>query len=416
VTCVCAAVVFAVVPLRPFWLDEALQLVGTRPGNTMRQVIEYVPENPGSGPLGYIVQHVFIELLGLNRWSARLPSALFAIGTCIVTIALARRLGVERPWLAGAILIALPLMLRYSAEGRPYTQATFIAVLATLLFLRLADAPRAALLAAYAILLIAGVYTHPFTVLVAGGHVVYALLGRQSRLAAAIVAIAVAAAVSYVPWIVYARSGWQHTMITSNFQFAADWKTPLRVFREISGAGYWGSGLLLGLAVCGALTLARRSSALLSGIIAATFIGGVIADAAAGYFIAIRQFICVLPAAAILAAARAPTAIVAALLAVCAIGNLKYFTSAREDWESAAAAIESQLTPSRCLLVEPERELVVYSALRPSLRKAKCGAPAPEITLAVSPYRDPQPLRLPAGYTVRSERAVGGTRILLLSR
>jgi 4-amino-4-deoxy-L-arabinose transferase-like glycosyltransferase len=417
VTCVCAALVLAVVPLRPFWLDEVLQLVGTRPEKSLAEVIAYVPENPGSGPLGYIVQHAFLAALGVNRWSARLPSALFAIATCAATIALARRIGLAHAWLAGAILVALPLMLRYAAEARPYTQATFLAVAATLLVLSLgAGSPRPAALGGYAALLIAGVYTHPFTVLVAGGHILWAAAERRWRLATILAIIAALAASSYIPWIVYARAGWQQTMIDSHFRFAADWKTPLRLFREISGAGYWGSGLLLLLALRGASAVSRPIVALLAGAIGAVLIGGVIADRIAGYFIAVRQFIGALPPFAILAASRPHVCLVAALFAVCSMANWKYFTSATEDWESAAAAVEAELGPSRCLIVEPLREARVYAALRPALSKALCSSPAREFVMAVSPYRDHVPVVLPAGYQIRSERHVGGTRILVLSR
>jgi hypothetical protein len=385
-TCVCAALIAIVVPLRPFWLDEVLQLVATRPEHSLAEVVGYVPENPGSAPLGYLIQHAFLKVFGVSRSSARLSAALFGIASCVATLVLARRLGVAKPWLAALMLCSLPLSLRYSAEARPYSQAVFIATAATVLFLRLADAPAPRRFAAYAATLVAGVYTLPFTVLVAGGHILWAAVARRWHLAACAGVAAVGAAASFVPWMIYAASEWKYTMVVSNFHFAADWKTPLMLVREISGAGYWGAGLLLALAALGIRTLSRQIVALLGGILTASLAGGVIADAALGYFVAVRQFICVLPALAILGAVRPAPLLVAALLAISAWKNWQYFTHATEDWESASAAIQAELHPGRCLTVEPARELRVYAALAPALSAARCDALAPEMEVAASPY------------------------------
>jgi uncharacterized membrane protein len=115
------------------WLDEVLQLIGTRPERTLSEVIAYVPENPGSAPLGYLVQHAVLNLFGVSRWATRLPAALFAIASCIGTIVLARRVGARYPWLAGIIICSLPLTLRYATEGRPYSQAVFPSLPCTLI-------------------------------------------------------------------------------------------------------------------------------------------------------------------------------------------------------------------------------------------------------------------------------------------
>ena len=40
----------------------------------------YVPQNPGGVPLGYLVQHAFLEAGGISRWTARLSSVLCAGG------------------------------------------------------------------------------------------------------------------------------------------------------------------------------------------------------------------------------------------------------------------------------------------------------------------------------------------------
>jgi 4-amino-4-deoxy-L-arabinose transferase-like glycosyltransferase len=416
VTCVCVALVALAVPVRPFWLDEVLQLVATRPEYSTTEVIARVSENPGSAPLGYLVQHLSLNLLGVSRWSARLPAALFAAASCVATLHLARRLGVSKAWLAALILCCLPLSLRYAAEARPYSQAVFISTAATVLFLRLAERSTPWRWTAYVATLVAGVYTLPFTVLVAGGHVLWAASARRWRLAASAGIAAFGAAAAFLPWMVYAREGWKETMVVSRFEFVADWRTPFMLVREISGAGYVGAGLLLVLAVTGIRSLPKKTVALLAGSVAASFAGGLLADAALGYFVAVRQFICVLPALAILAARRPVPVLVASLLALSAWKNWQYFTHATEDWESATVAIQSELHSGRCLLVQPERELRVYAALAPLLSLARCTGLAPEMVVAVSPYGDHNGLAVLPSYTVTSERSVGGTRLLIIRR
>ncbi|HET8549274.1 MAG TPA: glycosyltransferase family 39 protein [Bryobacteraceae bacterium] len=414
--CASTAIIAAVLPLRPFWLDEVLQLVGTRPERTLSQVVGYVPENPGSAPLGYVVQHVFLRWFGVSRWSARLPSALFALASCFATITLARRAALRHAWLAGLLFCCLPLTLRYAAEARPYSQAVFLSVAATLVFLGMPDSPRRRALVAYAAVLVAGVYTHPFTLLTAGGHVICAVVTRRWRLASACAVTILFAGALFTPWVMYAGSRWQKTILLSHFQFVAGWKTPAMLFRELSGAGYWGSGLLFALAAIGARALPADTVVLLVGIAGVTLLGGIAADAAAGYFVAVRQFICALPPVVTLAAARPVAPVIAALLLVCAWKNAQYFRAADEDWESASAAIAAEVRAGRCLLVEPAGELRIYAALVPALSSADCREPARQVVLAVPPYHDTQPVTLPKGYAIQSERRIGGTRILILTR
>src|SRR5512133_960484 len=82
VVAIYASVVACLLGLLPFWLDELLQLAGTHPGASMRQIVEYVPQNPGGVPLGYLIQHWVLAAAGLTRWTARLSAACFGIATC----------------------------------------------------------------------------------------------------------------------------------------------------------------------------------------------------------------------------------------------------------------------------------------------------------------------------------------------
>src|SRR5450631_505949 len=58
------------------WVDEVIQLVGTRDSPDLGALLRWVAINPGGVPLGYLTQHWAIETLGFSASSARLPSIL----------------------------------------------------------------------------------------------------------------------------------------------------------------------------------------------------------------------------------------------------------------------------------------------------------------------------------------------------
>ena len=73
---------------------------------------------------------------------------------------------------------------------------------------------------------------------------------RAPRSAAIWASAALALAVLvFVPWVLYARGGWQQTITTSQFQFAASPRIPLMILHELTGAGYAGAGILLFCAI-----------------------------------------------------------------------------------------------------------------------------------------------------------------------
>src|SRR4051812_41230623 len=67
--------------LRPLWLDEVLQAIGTRDLPTSR-VFGYVQNFPGAAPLGYVLQHWSVVALGFSTSSARATSAAFSVLSC----------------------------------------------------------------------------------------------------------------------------------------------------------------------------------------------------------------------------------------------------------------------------------------------------------------------------------------------
>jgi hypothetical protein len=109
---------------RPFWLDEILQLIITR-DYSGQGFLQQVRATPGGGPLGYILQHWTIAVLNYSAFSARFPSELCSVLSCITLIALAGRLGLRNRWILVLLWMLLPLQLRYALEARPYSQGIF---------------------------------------------------------------------------------------------------------------------------------------------------------------------------------------------------------------------------------------------------------------------------------------------------
>ena len=75
-----AAVLWWLMRLLPFWLDEVTQLAGTTQP-TFGAFLAYHRYNAGGVPLGYLLQFWLISAFGLGFVTARLPSALASIMT-----------------------------------------------------------------------------------------------------------------------------------------------------------------------------------------------------------------------------------------------------------------------------------------------------------------------------------------------
>jgi hypothetical protein len=164
------------------------------------------------------------------------------------------------------------------------------------------------------------------------------------------------------------------------------------LFREIAGAGYWGSGLLL--IVCAIALTSRlpppRTQLLLVLLIAVPLLGVLAADFIFNYFMATRQFIWVLPAVAILAASAAnthPRAGLTLATLFCAVGvlqSVKYFTAPHEDFQLAARAMASEATQGACVTVAPKELSRMYEFFEPQVSRDPCDSP--RVVLAVTPY------------------------------
>jgi hypothetical protein len=130
--------VFWLLDYQSLWVDELMQLAGTRNG-TLSDTERITRTGVGGVPLGWLPQLLAIQILGYSSAIARLPSALASVGCCFVLAATARRLHLRYPALPVVLLSVVPLQFRYALEGRPYAQGLLLSTLATLVFIRLIE-------------------------------------------------------------------------------------------------------------------------------------------------------------------------------------------------------------------------------------------------------------------------------------
>jgi uncharacterized membrane protein len=407
----------------PLWLDEILQLIETRE-TSVSEMIVHLPRNSGAAPLGYLMQQATFKVAGYSVFWARFPSVIFASLTVFCVALLGAELGLKRSWVGAMFFAVFPLTLRYAAESRVYSQALFFSVLATLFYLRMARRPTWAKAGTYWFALTAAAYSQPYSASVGLAHILWSLTCRDRKMTVLGGAAFTLGITAFLPWFMYSKDQWDASLLPNALHFCATVKTPLMLFRELAGAGYWGSGLLLIL--CALAIKGKHSSpdvrSLLILLIAAPIAAVLGADVLFDYFLAARQFIWVLPAVAILVAAaieryaRAGVMLGALLGTVCIWQSMRYFTGPHENWEAAASAIAKHVELGACLVVAPREDARLYEFFQQRLSPADCGSPT--MVLAITPYTTSAQRQtavatlLKDQYTLEREAVVGGSVIV----
>jgi uncharacterized membrane protein len=367
--------------LRPLWLDEVLQLVASTQPDAPG-VIRWVTYNPGGAPLGYLAQRLVVMTFGLAPLAARAAPALFGWLSAVALVGFARDLKARSTTLVLAAFLLMPLELRYAVEGRPYSQALFFSLAALWCLWRLAQAPSWRLAGMYAALVAAGLYTQPLSAAVQlGALAALGCCGRRKAARLGGIALAIAC-LSFAPWYLYVRSQWHFGIVASHYSFSMAPRILWMLLREISGGGYLASLSLVGAAAFGW----RRADSLARRLLLASVISGIAcaiaADAMSGYFFAVRQVLFVLPALVLLAAAWLPIsrrqwwqpALLAILLLVSSVKDVKYFRSPGEDWPGAARALLAATSQGACAVVPSPEPNEMYQIFEPGLSGRFCNA------------------------------------------
>jgi 4-amino-4-deoxy-L-arabinose transferase-like glycosyltransferase len=423
-----AALLLWLMRLLPFWLDEILQLVATtRP--SFAAFLDCVRTNPGSVPLGYLLQFWLISTFGLGLFTARLPSVLASVLGVLALAALARESGVRNRTVLVVAFMVLPIQLRYAVEGRIYSYGMLFAILATWCLLRLDHSPGWGRAAWYALAVAASFYSQGFAALIQPGQVLSLAAGRRWRSFAYAASGLAVAALLFVPWYAWSKSGWNETITRSEFRFQASPRVLLALVREISGDGWAASLPLLAGAVVGFRRIERRTAHLLAWGVASGVVLGLAADYASSYFFAIRQFMYIVPGLLLLSVyglLEYRRSAVAGMLVLLFLGgslfkNYGYFHEQREDWVSAARLLRSTAAQGYCIAFVPKDEPRLYSVFEPPLERSRCSSPpsAPRVALATSFYISDADRKIAAGKLIASgylstgELSAGGTTITL---
>jgi hypothetical protein len=418
-----AGVLVALLPVLSLWLDEIMDLMVVRSAG-MRELLAGVAVNSGNAPLNYVVQFWTVHLLGYSPFTGRLPEATFSLMSCGGVYVLARRLGLRWPLLAVAVFALFPLQFRYALEARPYSLALALSIWSTVAFFRLLDqpgsVPRAAL---YTLSVVAGVYVLPFTLFVAGAHLAW--LHKKTLLPVGLAIVI--AGLAFVPWYLHAVVNWRADPVVARAHETVTWRVIPMILHELTGAGYLGAALvMIGVVTAFVLGFADRWFWLLYLLMPVA--AALIADAAFGYFPAIRQMIFVLAPLALLFAvgveamfARWPKAalvLAAALLIAGAVGNINFFRRPREDWRAAAAIVAGE----PCVVYSPADSGPYYWFFIPELAQRGCAGNAPRVALVISPYAlnnafaDRQRQLTGAGYVKRAEFNPATPRVEIYER
>jgi len=148
--------------------------------------------------------------------------------------------------------MASPLALRYATEARPYSQAIFFSVSATLLLVRLVRTPSWSLALLYLLALVAGLYSAPYTLFPQIGYLVALVIGRVPIRTTLLAIVCLTVAVlSLAPWALWARAGWHQAVDSRQWALHVNLKFALMILQEISGGGYFCSIALFILAAVG---------------------------------------------------------------------------------------------------------------------------------------------------------------------
>ncbi len=425
-TAVYAVLVISLLSYKPLWLDEMLTLVEVRLPTTAEMIRE-LPAVPGSSPLTFLEQRYLLNAIGFSKAKARLPAAVFGIASVFAAGLLALRLGMRRPWIAAALLAIFPLTLRYSVEARPYSQGLFLSLVSTLVFLQLKDRPTLGRAALYALALALAAYSQAFAASVMGAHILWAVWQRQWRASAYAGGAAAIAVGLFLPWVIWSKASWMGGIVREQSHFSFTPKLALVISRELIGGGHVGTVVVLTLAgVCLARRrLESRSAWLLVLLVVITFAGGLVTDAAFSYFFAIRQFLWILPALAILAGAeitrggKIAAALAVVLIFFCVRSSVLFLKDQHENWETASHAIAAEVKDGACLVTPPDGTVRLYRFFEPALptESRTCS----KMVVANSSYTlesDRRALfaQLDAqGYVTRSTREVGGVSIVVLT-
>lgn len=425
----CGLLLCAVLAI-PLRIPEVLQLAA-RHGLQSIGMTTWIAMTPDSSPLNYYVQLPFLQAFGDTRLGARLDSLLFAAAASYVFFRLAARIRLQRPLMALALFMLLPINLQLLSQGRPFAQALFLLLLATEFFFRLIERPGVLTAAMYAVLLTLCIYTDRYAFWVAVGYLLFLFRfvnrAPERRATWYVLPATILPGLAFLPFLLWASSQ-SHPYWPFPPRPASAFTGFIDTIQAFSGNEWFGVALLL-LLLAGFIagnwaTFRPRSMGIPKKVALFCFSGGVITtvlvaavtDHWLGGVFGEHQIVWAFPATILLTVAalewlskgdwlskrdwlgkspvlRTASVVAAvALLVLCAIGDYLFFTTPTEDLQTEAALIQPELTHGACVVFVSERfSKVLFQLFAPTLNEDECrNFFHNRIVLASHPYVQPQ--------------------------
>jgi hypothetical protein len=413
--------------LLPLRLGEILQAAGVL-HFSFGHFFERVAETPAAVPLANLVQLPFALLAPSSRLALRLPSLLFALGSCWLFFKLAKQASLDRPYLALLVFLALPVHYQSATQGRPYEQGLFLLLLSTLFFFRLIDAPSVRLAVSYAALLTACIFTEPACYLPAVGYMLFLLrfvISKAIRRALWFTLPAtVLPALLFAPYYAWSRPHADPAWLTEQLTVYS-WPFPVQVLESVA-PGDWSIAAAIGLFVllligflAGALSTFRMTTApIRRRILLFCLAGGAFVQVLSLLFVEswnnapftpsdilwATPSLVLLVFAAIQWLAKVPLLrsafigpILAALLvALCVPADLEYLATRQDDLRDLTALIQPQLAGGdACVIFTSEKQSrYLFLLFQPELERSECqNFFHRRIVLAIHPFVKPEEQR-----------------------
>jgi mannosyltransferase len=169
-----AAVRFATLPARSYWIDEGATVIVLR--RSFGSMLSAVVDREGAPPVYYVLAWLWTRAFGLGEAGLRSLSALLGTAAILVAYGVGRRLVSGRAGLATAAVAAVsPFLVWVSQDGRTYVLAVLLGGLSLLTMLRALEAPSRFALAAWALASSLAMATHYFAVFLVAAEAVWLL-------------------------------------------------------------------------------------------------------------------------------------------------------------------------------------------------------------------------------------------------
>jgi len=385
-----------------------------------------------------VLQWVLVRIAGFSSVVARLPSITAALLTLLVIGRIGARIGIRGLRLLALIAAVIPMLFRYSIEGRPYMPAFCMTAFATLLLLDLTDRPDGRppvlRLSVYGLVLASAPLLQGTAASVTLAHGLFVLTDRsmrrnRGRQVAILAAIAISALIP-VAWYLHMRKAWAQTIVRDGYTFTFTFHTVAGFLKDITGGGLVCTALLVAAAACGYFcsSVPRPAKNLLALTSVTAICGAVAADALAGYFTSPRQAIYCLCGLIVLGAAgweyfrsrySLPAILALGLFGAVALGRDVSVVRSKEDWKAASLMLNRAVAQGFCLRPDSEKttSLLLYSMFDRSLDMHRCTGSDGKVALIHSSYTTREAHDAAAatlereGFVVSGTQASGGTTL-----